>query len=124
MEEEIAAGFMTRLDGPFSLRFFLQPTMAILFAIKDGMKDARTGQEHYLWSLLFRPGQRRERIAGAWASIGKVTVMAVALDSLFQWMVMGEIKLTVSLLMAAFLCVLPYSLLRGPVSRLAERRER
>lgn len=124
MEEEIAAGFMTRLDGPFSLRFFLQPTMAILFAIKDGMKDARTGQEHYLWSLLFRPGQRRERIAGAWASIGKVTVMAVVLDSLFQWMVMGEIKLTVSLLMAAFLCVLPYSLLRGPVSRLAERRER
>ena len=124
MEDEIAAGFMTRLDGPFSLRFFLQPAMAIMFAVKDGLKDGRTGQDHYLWSLLFRPGQRRERIASAWASIGKVSIMAFVLDSLFQWVAMGQIKLTASLLMALFLCVIPYSLLRGPVSRLTERRQK
>lgn len=124
MEEEIAAGFVTRLDGPFSLRFFLQPTMAILFAAKDGLKDARTGQDHYLWSLLFRPGQRRERIAGAWASAGKVTIMAFLLDCLFQWMAMGQIKVLSAALMAVLLCVIPYSLLRGPVSRIATRWNR
>jgi len=29
-----------RVTGPMSLRLLLQPTMAIIFAIRDGLKDA------------------------------------------------------------------------------------
>ena len=123
MEEEIAAGLAARLDGPFSLRFLLQPTMAILFAIKDGLKDARENADPYLWSLAFRPGQRRERIQSAWASAGTVTIVAFLLDSVFQWIAADQLNLLAAATMAILLCVLPYSLLRGPISRIAMRRK-
>jgi hypothetical protein len=123
MEEEIEAGFASRLDGPFSLRFLLQPTMAILFAFKDGLKDAREDADPYLWSLAFKPGQRRERIQSAWASAGTVTIVAFLLDCAFQWVAADQIKFLGAATMAVLLCVLPYSLLRGPISRIAMRRK-
>jgi hypothetical protein len=33
-----------RLDGPLHLRFFLQPLMATIFAIRDGVRDAHSGR--------------------------------------------------------------------------------
>ena len=48
-----------------SFRFFLQPTMAILFAIRDGIKDARTGRSPYVWTILHKPEERRARLRAA-----------------------------------------------------------
>jgi hypothetical protein len=33
-----------RLTGPLSMRLFLQPVMASLLAVRDGLKDAKAGQ--------------------------------------------------------------------------------
>src|SRR3954451_5380247 len=33
-----------RWDGPMSFRFLIQPAMAILFAIRAGLRDARQGE--------------------------------------------------------------------------------
>ena len=60
-----------RPDGPMTFRFILQPTMAALAAIHDGIKDARLGRSPYFWTILQqsaetrRPASRGHRLDGA-----------------------------------------------------------
>ena len=107
-----------RLTGPLILRLVLQPGMALFFGIRDGFKDGREGRPPYFWAFVFKPWNRRELIRSGWKSIGKVFVMAVIIDAIYQhialrWFYPGE-ALTVAFVLA---CV-PYVLIRGPVSRL------
>ena len=62
-----------RLDGPLHFRFVLQPAMAIFFAIRDGLRDARQGRPAYFWSLFTEPGLRRDLLRDGWRSISKVS---------------------------------------------------
>ena len=107
-----------RLTGPLTLRLVLQPGMALFFGTRDGFKDGREGRPPYFWAFVFKPWNRRELIRSGWKSIGKVFVMAVIIDAIYQyialrWFYPGE-ALTVAFVLA---CV-PYVLIRGPVSRL------
>lgn len=107
-----------RLQGPMHFRFIMQPLMAILFAIRDGMKDAREGGAPYFWSLLTERGRRAELMRGCWKSVGKIFIIAFILDAVYQiWMLRmfypGE-----ALLASFMLAIVPYVLLRGPANRL------
>jgi hypothetical protein len=109
-----------RIHGPMSFRFILQPLMATIFAIRDGFRDAQTGQPAYFWSLCSDPRNRRERLRHGWKAVSRIFVLGAAMDIIFQlivfrWIYPGEV-----LIVAATLAILPYVLLRGPVKRLAE----
>ena len=41
-----------RPSGPMAFRFVLQPIMAALMALRDGIVDARTGRSPYFWTVL------------------------------------------------------------------------
>jgi hypothetical protein len=123
METDIATGFAERLNGPFSLRLLLQPSMALMFAIRDGRKDALTGANPYLNSILFQSGQRRDTIKSAWASVGKVMIIAFILDGAFQFATGRSISIIEAAGMAALLCAVPYTLMRGPAARIALRNK-
>ena len=43
---------LDRPTGPMMFRFILQPTMAIIAALRDGVKDARLGRRPYIWALI------------------------------------------------------------------------
>jgi hypothetical protein len=76
MDAELArmwTDLVGRLTGPLTLRLYLQPTMATLFALRDGLKDARTGRPPYLWTVFTDPGERRHLIAEGWKAIGKIS---------------------------------------------------
>jgi hypothetical protein len=103
-------------------RLFMQPLMAILFAVRDGKRDAREGRSAYLWSLLTDPGERRYLLATGWKGISKVFVIALALDVIYQLMEWRALKPLQALLTATVLAVIPYALLRGPINRLARIR--
>ena len=122
MEPEIGTNLVERLNGPFSLRLLLQPTMALLFAIRDGRKDAATDSAPYLTALMGEKGERRQTLASAWASLSKVMVMAFVLDCAFQFATGGSVRLVEAVLMSGFLCAVPYTLMRGPAARLAKRK--
>jgi hypothetical protein len=109
--------FLARFDGPLHFRLFVQPLMAILFAVRDGMRDAREGRSAYLWTLLTDAAQRRYLLESGWQGISKVFVLAVALDVVYQLIVWREVKPLQALLTAAVLALIPYALLRGPVNR-------
>ena len=111
-----------RISGPMHLRFILQPLMAIIFAIRDGRKDARTGAVPYFWALFTDPGHRRELLRSGWKSVGKVFIIALVLDTAYQLIVFRWFYPLETLLVALALAIIPYLLLRGPVNRLLSRR--
>ena len=115
----VGAAFYMRLTGPLKFRFIIQPLMAIVFAAIDGVRDAKAGRLPYLWGLVKEPGTRLKRLKEAPASVGKVAILAVILDLLFQWLQDDGINLLGSLIAAVILAIVPYMLLRGPVNAIA-----
>ena len=108
-----------RLTGPLTLRLYLQPAMAMLFALRDGLKDARAGRPAYLWTVFSHPEERRRLLAEGWKAIGKVFILAIILDVVYQLMVFRRIYPVEALDVAVILAVVPYALLRGAITRLA-----
>jgi hypothetical protein len=111
-------GLLARIDGPMSLRLIIQPLVALLFAFRDGIRDAREGRSPYFWALFTEPGHRREMLTSGWQSIGKVFVIAIVLDLVFQYLVFHNFRPIGALLAGVVLALFPYLLLRGPVNRL------
>ena len=109
--------FIQRLDGPLHFRFFVQPLMAILLAIRDGTRDAREGRSAYLWTVLSDSTQRRYLIEDGWKGISKVFILACLLDVIYEWIVWRTLTPLQMVLVAALLSVIPYALLRGPINR-------
>jgi hypothetical protein len=107
-----------RLDGPLHFRFFLQPGMAIFFAIRDGLRDAREGRPAYFWSLFTEPGARHDLLRDGWKSISKVFIIAAVLDVIYQIVVLRWFYPFETLLVAVLLALVPYLLVRGPVNRI------
>jgi len=108
-----------RLGGPFHFRIVLQPLMAITFAVIDGVRDARAGKPAYLWAVIRDTGQRRELLKDCWKSVGKVFILAVVLDLVYQLVVIHWFYPVETLVVAFVLAIVPYVLLRGPVNRFA-----
>lgn len=108
-----------RLTGPMKFRFFLQPAMAIIFAVLAGLKDAKAGRTPYFWSLLFYPESRTEMLKDGWKSVGKVFVLALILDVIYQIIVLHFVYPGEAIVTAFALAILPYLIIRGLVTRLA-----
>jgi hypothetical protein len=107
-----------RLDGPLSLRFLLQPTVASILAIRDGLADARAGRPPYFWSMLSAPVERRAMLREGWRSVTKVFLLACVFDVAYQLLVFRRVYPVEALLVAGGLAFIPYLLLRGPVTRI------
>src|SRR6188768_723645 len=117
MLEAFARGWddlIGRWGGPMSFRLLIQPAVAISFAILAGLNDARHGEPPFLGYLL-----RREQWPQIWKHIGKVFIVALILDSIYQGIVHGGIYAGELLITATFLVVIPYLVVRGTVTRIA-----
>jgi hypothetical protein len=112
--QEIAA----RPDGPMALRFYLQPLMSAFLATRDGLKDAETGTPPFFWAVFTQPDHREELIRSGWKSVGKIFIIAVVLDLIYQFMVLGGFRPLEGLIVSVVLAIVPYMLIRGPVNRL------
>lgn len=114
---------MARPDGPMAFRFYFQPIMATLFALRDGIKDAKAGKPPYFWALFTHPEQRAELIRSGWHSVGKVFILAIVLDLIYQVTVLKGLRPLEGILVSVTLAIVPYVLLRGPFNRLFAKRE-
>jgi hypothetical protein len=125
MEEFLARvweNVIGRASGPMKFRILLQPTMAAIFAIRAGLRDAREGRAPYLWAIFKRPEHRKELLREGWKDVGKVFLLAVLIDIAYQVAVFHRFYPGEALLVAALLAFLTYLLVRGPVNRIARRR--
>ena len=108
-----------RVTGPMKFRLVLQPLMAMIFAIRSGLDDARAGRPLYFWALFTDPAHRAEMLKDGWKSVGKVFVLALILDVVYQIIVTRFVYPGEALVTAVLLAIVPYVLLRGPVNRIA-----
>jgi hypothetical protein len=108
-----------RADGPLSMRLILQPSVACILAIRDGLRDARQGHPPYFWSIVTSPAHRAELMRDGWKSIGKVFVLVIALDLLYLYLVSHAFLPRQSVILAFLLAVIPYLVLRGATTRIA-----
>jgi hypothetical protein len=111
-----------RLDGPMSFRLIIQPAVAMLFAIRAGLRDARSGQPPIWWAVFANAAQRHELLRQGWKDVGTVFIVALVLDAIYQVIVHSGIYTLELLLSATILALVPYVLLRGLVTLLTRRR--
>ncbi len=115
----IVDNLSARVTGPMKFRLVLQPVMASIFAIMSGLKDARAGNPPYFWALLTEPAHRADMLKDGWKSVGKVYVLAIVLDVVYQIIVQRFVYPGEALIVAFILAIAPYLILRGLVTRIA-----
>jgi hypothetical protein len=116
--ERIVHNLFARLDGPLHFRFIFQPLMATILGVVDGVRDARAGHRAYFWALLSTPKSRGELVKKGWRSVGKICILAIILDSVYQMEVHSTIYAGELLIVTFTLAILPYLIVRGPVNRI------
>ncbi len=112
---------LDRPGGPFVFRFVLQPIMATVAALRDGISDARTGRAPFLWTVLTDPSQRRGRLDEALIATSRIVLLGLAIDTVYQVIEFKAFHPAEALIIALLLAFVPYVLLRGLVTRIARR---
>ena len=118
----IVENLTDRISGPMKFRFVLQPVMASIFAILSGLKDAKAGKPPYFWALFTDPVNRADMLKDGWKSVGKVFVLAIVLDVVYQIIELHFVYPGEAIIVAFLLAIVPYLLLRGLVTRLARKK--
>ena len=118
----ILENLIDRVSGPMKFRLILQPLMAILFAIRSGLKDAREGRPPYFWTIFTDPVSRRDMLRDGWKSVGRIFILAIIIDVVYQFIVFRWVYPVEAIIVAVILAFIPYLLIRGPANRIARRR--
>jgi hypothetical protein len=106
-----------RLTGPGRFRFVLQPLVATLFGIRSGVADARAGRPPYLLGLVTDGAHRRELMRDGLSTVANLLLMGILLDSVFQWMILGQSYPGPALIVGPVLITAPYAIARALSNR-------
>jgi len=129
----VGTQLLARVSGPMKFRLVLQPAMAAFFAIRPALASAKPERiakkaamagckTPYFWCLLSDPRQRVDMIKDGWKSVGRVFILAVVLDAVYQIIAIHFFYPGEALIVACILALLPYLILRGLVTRVARRK--
>lgn len=113
-----------RASRPMHIRLMIQPIVAICPAIRAGLNDCNQGQSAYFWAVLTNSGNRARLLRSGWTDVGRVVIVALVLDTVYQLIVLRWRYPVQAFIVAAALAVVPYLLFRGPVNRVARRVKR
>ena len=111
-----------RPGGPMTFRFILQPCMAAIAALRDGVSDASSRRSPYFWALLTNPFEDRQRLYEGLISTARVILLGLCMDAIYQWIVLKTFYPVEAVIVAIGLAFFPYLLLRGPIARIARWR--
>ena len=114
--ERLWRDLIERPDAPMRFRFILQPVMAAIVAIRDGLRDIRAGREPYFWRALGVTRLREGLNATA-----RIILLGIVMDAMYQIIVLGRFYPGEAVIIALVLAFVPYLLLRGPDARIARR---
>ena len=112
-----------RIHGPMNVRIYIQLLVAVFLAIRAGLRDAREGNPPYFWALAFNPEHRRDLLHGGWKDIAKLFAAALALDVVYQIIVLHMVYPIESVIVAILLAVVPYLVVRALVTRLFGKKK-
>jgi hypothetical protein len=111
-----------RWGGPLWFRFLFQPLMAVILAVRAALKDARAGRDPcVLWPAVISRTRLRTLLALAWKDLRQVFIFAILLDVTYELVVYRWVYPLQAIIVATALTIIPYLLIRGPVTRLVRR---
>ena len=119
VRERIWQNLLDRPGGPMAFRFILQPVMATIAALYDGVKDAQAGRSSYLWAVLTNPAERGGRLREGLISTARVILLGLCMDLFYQFIEFDTFHPAEAVIVALLLAFVPYLLLRGPCARIA-----
>lgn len=125
MEEwliRIVDNLLDRVSGPMKFRLILQPLMAIIFAVRSGLKDSKEGRPAYFWAIFTDSRNRKEMLQDGWKSVGRIFVLAIIIDAIYQIIELHWFYPFEAFIVAIVLAIIPYLLIRGPVNRAARHK--
>jgi hypothetical protein len=120
--QRIWQDIVARPGGTMTFRFILQPAMAVLAALHDGIKDAQTGRSPYFWTLLTSRVNRRDRLYEGLIATVRIILLGLVMDAIYQVIVLKTFYPVESVIVALALAFVPYLILRGPIARIARWR--
>jgi hypothetical protein len=119
VRQRVWQDLLDRPGGPMTFRFILQPTMAAIAALHDGIKDAKTRRSPYLWTVLTNPMERGGRLREGLIATGRIILLGLGMDAIYQFVVLKTFYPGEAVIISVMLAFVPYLLLRGPVERIA-----
>ena len=108
-----------RLHGPLNFRLLVMPTVVTLLALRADWRDAREGRPALLGAFIMDPVERRRLFRSALKDVGRVFIVAIVLDTAYQLMVFRWVYPGEVLVVAVVCAIVPYVLVRGPITRIA-----
>jgi hypothetical protein len=121
MEEIFSRGWdelIARDSGPLHIRLILQPLVATILAIRSGWRDSREGKPVFFWTVVLDATQRQPLLRHLWKEVGKLFLVAVVLDVIYQIVVLHYVYPVQTLIVATMLAIVPYIVIRGVANRI------
>ena len=119
--ERIWFQLLQRTDAPMRFRFILQPLMAAIVAIREGLKDARTGRSPYFWTMVGDPSRRIRRLEEGLNSTARIILLGITMDVIYQAIILKRFYPAEAVIVALLFAFVPYVIMRGPATRIARR---
>jgi hypothetical protein len=107
-----------RTTGPMKFRLILQPSMAAIAGIREGLKDARTGRSPYFMTILRNPQERVGRLREGLNATARILALGLVMDAIYQVLVLRTFYPFEALAVALLLAFVPYLIVRGLVVHL------
>jgi hypothetical protein len=111
-----------RLTGRGRFRFVLQPLVATLIGVRSGIADARADRPPYLLGLVTDGEHRRELMRDGLSTVANLLLMGILLDSVFQWLILGQSYPGPALIVGPVLITAPYAIARALSNRASRVR--
>jgi hypothetical protein len=108
-----------RLEGPMTFRFYLQPTMAFIAALTDGLRDVRHGHKSFFWTRHGDPGTQHGRLREGLTATARIVFLGLSMDIIYQLKVLDHFYPAEAFMMAVLLAVIPYFVFRWCIERIA-----
>ena len=107
-----------RSSGPLNFRLVMMPIVVTVLAVRAHRRDVREGNPIFLGAFVTSPTERRRLFRSGLKDFGKVFIMACVLDTVYQVLVFRSFFPTEMLIVAVVCAIVPYFLVRGPITRL------
>ena len=82
--DRVWRNIVARPGGPMTFRFVLQPAMAAVAALRDGVNDARLGRAPYLSAIVRGVEGRGARLWEGIVSTARILILGVVMDVIYQ----------------------------------------
>lgn len=121
IQQRFWSDIFARFGGPMTFRIFLQPTMAAIVAVHDGVRDAREGHRSFFWSAWRHPSEQTGRLREGLISTARIMLLGISMDVIYQLKELDQFYPAEAAVIAILLAVIPYFIFRWIIEWIARR---